>query len=386
MKISIVAGARPNFMKIAPIIQAIADVQLQGGDLNYRLIHTGQHYDKKMSSDFFQQLGIPEPHINLQSPGGTPAEQTGNIMVRFERELLENPADLVLVVGDVTSTMACSIVAKKLNVRVAHVEAGIRSGDLSMPEEINRIITDAITDYFFTTSQVASQNLRFSGIGENRIFFVGNTMIDTLLKEMQNFKKPDIWDQAGLLPFEYFVVTLHRPSNVDQECQLKVLIEEIVKVTRHLPIIFPVHPRTAARLREIGIDAPNLYLTEPMSYLEFNYLVKNAKAVITDSGGITEETTVMGIPCMTLRDSTERPETCTLGTNELLGTSPSALKPAMDKLFNGVWKKGLIPELWDGQTSKRIVDHLLHLMSSSSQMADSIVAKFNYLEVGATSE
>lgn len=368
MKISIVAGARPNFMKIAPIINAISKVQLEGFCIDYRLIHTGQHYDRKMSHDFFEQLGIPAPNINLEAGGGSPAEQTANIMVRFERELMDNLTDLVLVVGDVTSTMACSIVAKKLNIKVAHVEAGIRSGDLTMPEEINRMVTDAISDYFFTTSEVANKNLRSAGIANDRIFFVGNTMIDTLLKEMPNFIKPAIWSEARLITGEYFVLTLHRPSNVDQEQELKILIDEIVRLSRNLPIIFPVHPRTANMLKIIGIEAANLHMTEPMSYLEFNYLVKNAKAVITDSGGITEETTVMGVPCMTLRDSTERPETCSIGTNELLGTNPDALKPALDKLFNGAWKKGFIPELWDGKTSERIVEHLINLIPEKSNM------------------
>jgi UDP-N-acetylglucosamine 2-epimerase (non-hydrolysing) len=324
-------------------------------------VHTGQHYDKKMSHDFFEQLGIPHPHVNLEAGGGTQAEQTANIMVRFEKELLANPADLVLVVGDVTSTMACSIVAKKLNTKVAHVEAGIRSGDMAMPEEVNRIVTDAITDYFFTTSEVANNNLRKNGISEDRIFFVGNTMIDTLLKQMPNFKQPEIWKQVSLVPGEYFVLTLHRPANVDQDQQLKVLLNEIINLSQGLPIIFPVHPRTASMLTKIGVVAPNLHLIEPLSYLEFNYLVQKAKAVVTDSGGITEETTVMGIPCLTLRDSTERPETCTVGTNELLGTDPKALKPAMKKLFEGNWKKGQIPKLWDGRTADRIIKHLTTL-------------------------
>ncbi|MBK0404109.1 UDP-N-acetylglucosamine 2-epimerase (non-hydrolyzing) [Adhaeribacter sp. BT258] len=362
MKITIIAGARPNFMKIAPIIEAIATASEQGAEINYRLVHTGQHYDKKMSQDFFEQLGIPEPHANLEAGGGTQAEQTANIMVRFEQELLANPADLVLVVGDVTSTMACSIVAKKLNTKVAHVEAGIRSGDMTMPEEINRIVTDSITDYFFTTSEVANNNLRNSGINEDRIFFVGNTMIDTLLKQMPNFKQPEIWKRASLEQGQYFVLTLHRPANVDQDQQLKVLLQEIVNLSQGLPIVFPVHPRTATMLSKIGVEAPNLHLIEPLSYLEFNYLVQKAKAVVTDSGGITEETTVMGIPCLTLRESTERPETCTIGTNELLGTDPNALQPAMEKLFSGNWKKGQIPELWDGKTSQRLIKHLLNLI------------------------
>lgn len=359
MKITLIAGARPNFMKIAPIIEAIREAASKGANIDYRLVHTGQHYDKKMSQDFFEQLGIPEPDANLEAGGGTQAEQTANIMVRFEKELMQHPADLVLVVGDVTSTMACSIVAKKLHTRVAHVEAGIRSGDIRMPEEVNRLVTDVLTDYYFTTSAIANENLERSGVEEDRIFFVGNTMIDTLIKQMPMFRKPLIWDAAMLKPKEYFVVTLHRPANVDEEGQLQELLREIILLSSGLPVIFPVHPRTAKVLANTGVEAYNLYMTEPMSYLEFNYLVQHAKAVITDSGGITEETTVMGVPCMTLRDSTERPETCLTGTNELLGTSPAALRPAMERLFAGQWKKGGIPPLWDGKTAQRIVQHLL---------------------------
>lgn len=359
MLITIIAGARPNFMKIAPIIHAIQKAESEGSDIHFRLIHTGQHFDKKMSGDFFEQLNIPEPHANLEAGGGSQAEQTGAIMVRFEQELLANPTDLVLVVGDVTSTMACAITAQKLKVPVAHVEAGIRSGDWTMPEEINRLVTDAITNYFFTTSEIANENLRKSGVEEDRIFFVGNTMIDTLLVNRSRFVKPQIWDVAKLSKGNYLVLTLHRPANVDQENNLKFLMDEILLNSNGIPIIFPVHPRTAKSLENLGIKAPNLYFVEPLSYLEFNYLVENAKAVITDSGGITEETTVMGVPCMTLRDNTERPETITIGTNELLGTNPQAIKPALVKLFSGNWKKGGVPELWDGSTSTRIVNHLL---------------------------
>jgi len=355
MHITLIAGARPNFMKIAPIIEAIEQKQQLGNNIQYRLIHTGQHYDKNMSESFFVQLGIPSPHANLESGGGTQAEQTANIMVRFEKELLEYPTHVVLVVGDVTSTLACSIVAKKLNICVVHVEAGIRSYDMSMPEEINRMVTDAIADHFFTTSEVANQNLQRNGIPDDRIHFVGNTMIDTLLKQEQNFQQPDIWKEAGLQVGQYFVLTLHRPANVDAEQKLKALLDTIIEGSKGLPIIFPVHPRTAKNLEALGIQKDQLWMTFPMSYLEFNYLVKHAKAVITDSGGITEETTVMRVPCMTLRNNTERPETVTIGTNELIGTDPKNLPPAFDRLFNGEWKKGDIPELWDGKTGERIV-------------------------------
>lgn len=372
MKITLIAGARPNFMKIAPIIAAVQEMQQLGHEINYRLVHTGQHYDKNMSQSFFEQLGIPEPHVNLEAGGGSQAEQTANIMVRFEKELMEHRPDLVLVVGDVTSTLACSIVAKKLMVKVAHVEAGIRSGDITMPEEINRMVTDAITDYFFTTSEIANANLRKEGKQEEQIIFVGNTMIDTLLKQRSRFTAPAIFQTAGLKPQGFLVMTLHRPANVDVQENLSLLINEIMSNSNGLPVIFPVHPRTAKNLENIRLSHPNLHLVEPLGYLEFNYLVENAKAVITDSGGITEETTVMGVPCMTLRDSTERPETCTLGTNELLGTDPRAIKPAMERLFRGEWKQGSIPPLWDGHAAERIVESLIELFAVTEKYSPAI--------------
>ncbi|MGI6341493.1 MAG: non-hydrolyzing UDP-N-acetylglucosamine 2-epimerase [Bacteroidales bacterium] len=359
MKLTLIAGARPNFMKIAPIIHAIKNAQQKGANISYRLVHTGQHYDEKMSETFFRELDIPEPDINLECGGGSQAEQTAAIMIAFEKDLMANPTDLVLVVGDVTSTMACGIVAKKLQTKVAHVEAGIRSWDISMPEEINRMVTDSITDYFFTTSETANKNLRNAGAKENQIFFVGNVMIDTLLKNMPRFSKPDFFDKLNLKEKEYFVLTLHRPANVDEASKLKSLMDEIVNNVHKLPIVFPIHPRTAKVFKELGVDANNLHIVEPLGYLEFNYLVKHSKAVITDSGGITEETTVMGVPCITLRDNTERPETVTIGTNELIGTDPSAIKPVLDKLFAGEWKKGDIPELWDGKAAERIVEILI---------------------------
>lgn len=348
--ITIVAGARPNFMKIAPIIHAINQT-----DITYNLVHTGQHYDKKMSQDFFDQLEIPSPTINLQVGSGTQAEQTAAIMVGFEKFLLTNPTELVVVVGDVTSTMACAIVAKKLHIPVAHIEAGIRSHDQTMPEEINRIITDSITDYFFTTSILADINLKAIGVNPANIFFVGNTMIDTLLKNQHKFKKPAFWNEINLVEKQYIVITLHRPANVDNEHQLKLLVNEIVANSNTLPIIFPVHPRTAKVINKLQISYDNLYLVEPMSYLEFNYLVQHSKVVITDSGGITEETTVLNVPCMTLRDNTERPETIIYGSNELVGTNHEAIKMYMDKLFSNNWKKSSIPERWDGKSAERII-------------------------------
>jgi UDP-N-acetylglucosamine 2-epimerase (non-hydrolysing) len=353
--IDIVAGARPNFMKIGPIIRALEAGRSNGSRLRYRLVHTGQHYDSRMSGDFFTQLGIPAPDVNLEVGSGTQAEQTAGIMVGYEKLLLAQRSDLCLVVGDVTSTMACSIAAQKLGVKVAHVEAGIRSGDWTMPEEINRMVTDSITNYFFTTSEVANANLRRSGVPEAGIFFVGNTMIDTLLANMERLRPPPFWDELGLRQGEYFVATLHRPANVDEQSQLAELLSAIATGCRQMPVVFPVHPRTAKTLRD-GADLPaNIKLVEPQPYLEFVYLAKHAKGVITDSGGITEETTVMGVPCMTLRNSTERPETVTVGTNMLIGTDPARLRPALDLLFANEWKRGAIPEKWDGKASERIV-------------------------------
>ena len=428
MLITLIAGARPNFMKIAPLIKAIQAANAAGKDIHYRLVHTGQHYDKNMSDTFFEELGIPMPDANLGCGGGTQAEQTANIMVAFEKDLMANPTDLVLVVGDVTSTMACSIVAKKLNTKVCHVEAGIRSWDLSMPEEINRMVTDSLADYMFTTSEIANKNLLLQGASlevkgerleakgtedevkgerlevrgeENgkadihayrliassphnlpalpeeqyafkrmpqKVWWVGNVMIDTLLANRARFRKPAVYDELGLDEKNYVVMTMHRPANVDEEQHLKALMEQIITNVHGLPIIFPIHPRTAKlfynlwgneeQLRSIF---PNLHIVDPMGYLEFNYLVEHAKVVVTDSGGITEETTVMGVPCITLRDNTERPETCTLGTNRLIGTNPNAVKPALDALFAGQWQQGSIPPLWDGHTAERIVEILLSL-------------------------
>ena len=420
MKITLIAGARPNFMKVAPIIKAIKEwneltnerltnerLTNKRSSIQYRLVHTGQHYDKNMSDTFFEELGIPAPDVNLGCGGGTQAEQTAAIMVAFEKELMAHPADIVLVVGDVTSTMACSIVAKKLNTKVCHVEAGIRSWDLTMPEEINRMVTDSLADYMFTTSEVANRNLVRLGaslqlppkgrrvIAQNpspingedgkcdnkihpslqggagvgpKVWFVGNVMIDTLLANRSRFRKPEVWDELGLKEQEFIVMTMHRPANVDEENHLRAMMEQIIDNVHGLPVIFPIHPRTAKLFyglwgdeAELAKRLPNLHIVEPMGYLEFNYLVERAKAVVTDSGGITEETTVMGVPCITLRDNTERPETCTVGTNELIGTDPAAIKPALDKLFAGEWKKGAIPELWDGHTAARIIEILADL-------------------------
>ncbi|MFI5185138.1 MAG: non-hydrolyzing UDP-N-acetylglucosamine 2-epimerase [Chitinophagales bacterium] len=366
MKITIVAGARPNFMKIAPIIKAILSEQKNGIDIHYRLVHTGQHYDKKMSSDFFEQLRIPEPNVNLEAGSGTQAEQTAAIMMRFEKELQENKPDIVLVVGDVTSTMACAITAKKLCIDVGHVEAGLRSGDMTMPEEINRIVTDAICDQFFTTTEMANENLIKRGIESARIHFVGNTMIDTLYQNLENLQQPGLWETYKLREKNYYLVTLHRPVNVDNTENLSYLMDVIINETGEFPIIFPVHPRTKKNLDEKYSANPKLILVEPMGYLEFIFLIKNTKAVITDSGGITEEATVLNIPCLTLRNTTERPETVMIGSNELIGTDPNNLIPYLQSLQKMQWKKAAIPSLWDGKTSNRIVEKLIKLYSTAN--------------------
>ncbi len=361
MHITIIAGARPNFMKISPIIREIIKQHKLGVSIDYRLVHTGQHFDSVMSETFFKELNIPKPDINLMAGGGTQAEQTATIMVAFEKYLLENPTDLVLVVGDVTSTMACSIVAKKMNIKLAHVEGGIRSYDNTMPEEINRKVTDSITDYFFTTTTTANDILFKEGHSVEKLHLVGNVMIDTLLYNIDKLVQPSFFQEKHLELKKYIVLTLHRPNNVDDFEKLAQLLTEISNNVHGLPVLFPAHPRTLQSLKKINSTFDNLIVIPPLGYLEFNYLVKNSMAVITDSGGITEETTVMKVPCMTLRDNTERPETCSIGTNELIGTNPANIKPALDILFSGKWKKGGIPELWDGKSSERIIAILISL-------------------------
>lgn len=365
MLIDIIAGARPNFMKIAPIIEAIEEAKKKGENVHYRLIHTGQHYDKKLSDTFFSQLNLPFPDVNFGVGSGSHAVQTANIMIKYEELLLQKISDLAIVVGDVNSTMACTIVAKKQGVKVAHVEAGIRSFDLSMPEEINRMVTDSISDYFFTTTKLAGENLMNAGIPKDRIFFVGNTMIDTLLKNQEKLERPAIWNSLNLNKKGYLVSTLHRPNNVDDPQKLKTLLLKITQNAQSLPVIFPVHPRTRKNITP-GELPDNLYLTEPLSYLEFIYLIKYAKAVVTDSGGIQEETTVLKVPCITLRDNTERPETVTVGTNELIGTDPEKIEYWLNKLFNHPWKEGQIPEKWDGKTGQRILQDVLKFPKPSN--------------------
>lgn len=360
--IDVVAGARPNFVKIASIIDAINASQSRGTRLNFRLIHTGQHFDRAMSGDFFDQLGIPEPDINLGVKGGSIAEVTGAIMLGYEKVLSETRPDCCVVVGDVTSTMACAISAKRANVPLAHVEAGIRSYDMTMPEELNRIVTDSITDWFFTTTLWAGENLIKSGVSTDRIFFVGNTMIDTLLKNRANFSLP-VGEEFSCLEQEgYIVLTLHRPSNVDSPARLKELVWAVCDGAGEIPVVFPVHPRTLKNIKGTVGWPSTLRLVDAQPYLQFNGLVQNSIGVLTDSGGITEETTVMGVPCGTIRSSTERPETVEVGTNELLGTDPRSVRAAAERMATRRWKQGSAPEMWDGRSGIRIAEHLYRLL------------------------
>lgn len=361
MRLTIVAGARPNFIKVAPLIHAINQANQQGAGIQYRLVHTGQHYDAGLSEVFFKELEIPAPHNNLEVGSGSQAVQTANIMIGFEQELLRHRPDYVIVVGDVNSTMACAIVAKKERVKLVHIEAGIRSYDTDMPEEINRIVTDAISDYFFTTTESAQQNLLYSGANPGNIFFVGNIMIDSLTAHINIVKRPSIFDEYNLEDKSYMLMTLHRPSNVDDETQLLNILETVSGNMGNYKLLFPVHPRTRKTLDKLSINLGNIIFTDALSYFDFIYAIENCAAVITDSGGIQEETTFLNIPCITLRNTTERPETIELGTNVLVGNDVALLKDYLSQVVNGTWKTGSIPPLWDGNTAHRIIEVLLDL-------------------------
>jgi UDP-N-acetylglucosamine 2-epimerase (non-hydrolysing) len=357
MKYLLVAGARPNFMKIAPIHRAFSLRRIGHSPAGVLLVHTGQHYSRNMSDDFFRDLGIPEPDINLEVGSGSHAEQTARIMMAFEPVCLEHRPDWVIVVGDVNSTIACALTAKKLGIRVAHVEAGLRSRDMSMPEEINRLCTDAISDLLFTTDTTADENLRNEGIADEKIHFVGNTMIDTLCQQIGRARELPLPD--GLVPGQYAVLTLHRPANVDSPDRLAPIIRAINAIADRIPVVFPVHPRTAARLNEVELHH-GIRIVEPMSYVLFLGLVARSRMVLTDSGGIQEETTVLGIPCLTMRPNTERPITCEIGTNLLVGTDPARILGEATSILNGQSRPGAIPEKWDGHAAERIVEVLLN--------------------------
>ena len=360
MKILNIVGARPNFMKIAPLMRAMS---ARKDRIEQRLVHTGQHYDRSMSQDFFAQLGIPDPDVNLEVGSGSHAQQTAAIMAAFEKVVLDERPDLVVVVGDVNSTIACALVASKLGVRVAHVEAGLRSFDRTMPEEINRILTDAIADLLFTTEESGNANLRREGVAEDKIHFVGNVMIDTLVHCLAQV--PDGVPQAGLDAGRYAVVTIHRPSNVDERESLYGVLRALQGVSRRLTLVMPLHPRTLRRIDEFGLRreieamGERAIVTGPVGYLEMLCLVKHARMVITDSGGIQEETTYLGVPCLTMRENTERPSTVELGTNVLVGADREKLLQEVDLIVAGRAKRGSIPPLWDGRAGERIVDRIL---------------------------
>ena len=358
-------GARPNFMKMAPIVDAM---KLYPDGIRQTLVHTGQHYDEKMSKSFFVDLGIPEPDLNLEVGAGSHAQQTAGVMVAFEKVCIESKPDLVIVVGDVNSTMACTITAKKLGIKVAHVEAGLRSRDMAMPEEINRLCTDVISDYLFTTDLGANANLKAEGVDEKKIHFVGNVMIDTLLKHRDKASALS-FTQWNLTKGDYATVTLHRPSNVDDKKTLQGILEALHEIAQQIKVVFPMHPRTRKMVNEFGLghlltddlSKPGIYTIEPLGYLEFLRLNMDAKMVLTDSGGLQEETTVLGIPCITLRHNTERPITSDVGTNVIVGNDKQKILAAANSVLNGTAKKGRVPDKWDGKAAQRIVDVLIGL-------------------------
>jgi UDP-N-acetylglucosamine 2-epimerase (non-hydrolysing) len=351
MKVLNIVGARPNFMKIAPIVEEMRNA----GGLDHLLVHTGQHYDEGMSDVFFRDLGIPVPDIHLGVGSGSHAQQTARVMIEFEKVCVERKPDLIVVVGDVNSTMACSIVAAKLLIPVAHVEAGLRSFDRTMPEEINRLVTDALAELLFTTSRDANENLEREGVSAGKIHFVGNVMIDTLLKHREKAASLDVMPRFGLQPAGYALVTLHRPSNVDDAAVLRGILEALDEISKSMPVLFPMHPRTAKRVQEFGLNCGGLRIVDPLGYLEFLNLTAHAGMVLTDSGGLQEETTILRVPCLTLRHNTERPVTITHGTNIMVGPDKSRIIDAARRVMSGGWKPAGPPEFWDGHAAERIV-------------------------------
>jgi UDP-N-acetylglucosamine 2-epimerase (non-hydrolysing) len=359
--IHIIAGARPNFMKIAPLVRAM---DARKDEIRYKIVHTGQHYDRAMSDVFFEELGIPQPDHHLGCGGGSHAEQTAKIMVAYEKLCLEEKPDIVVVVGDVNSTLACSIVAKKLHITVAHVEAGLRSGDREMPEEINRLVTDAISDLFFVTEPAGVEHLRNEGQPEEKIHHVGHVMVDNVIFQRDRLEREGLLEGASIdykkTNARYGVVTLHRPSNVDDENALRGIVGALRELSEELPLVFPVHPRTRGNMERFGIDpGPKLTLLAPMAYMDFLNLWKDAAMVLTDSGGLQEETTALGLPCITLRENTERPITLEEGTNVLAGTAPAKILAAAREILSMGGKQGRRPKLWDGQTADRIIEVLI---------------------------
>jgi UDP-N-acetylglucosamine 2-epimerase (non-hydrolysing) len=358
MKVLNVVGARPNFMKMAPII---AEMNARGDKIAQTLVHTGQHYDDVMSGSFFRDLGMPAPDVRLDTRDGTHAEQTARVMLAFEGVVAAQKPDWVVVVGDVNSTLACALVAAKLRVRVAHVEAGLRSRDWTMPEEINRVLTDRLSDLLFTPSPDADQNLMSEGIAPDRIVRVGNVMIDTLNRQVERARSSSILDELSLIPRNFAVLTLHRPSNVDNPDSLRGIFRALETIARSIVVVFPAHPRTRSRMREFGVEpAPGVKVIDPLGYLDFLKLWSNSKMTLTDSGGLQEETTVLGVPCLTLRENTERPITISQGTNHLVGLDPERITGAAQAILaNERSAIARAPELWDGRAAERIVTALL---------------------------
>jgi UDP-N-acetylglucosamine 2-epimerase (non-hydrolysing) len=355
IKLLAVAGARPNFMKIAPLLRELATRD----NFESFLVHTGQHYDAAMSENFFRDLGIPKPDVNLGVGSGSHGEQTAQVLMKIEAILLKEQPDVVLVVGDVNSTLAATLAAVKLNIPVAHVEAGLRSGDREMPEEINRILTDSVSTWLFTTESAGDENLAREGVAPDKVHMVGNVMIDTLIANLDRAKELDTLSRFGLEAGEYALLTLHRPSNVDEPERFKGLCSALEEIHRSVPILFPVHPRTRSSIAEfLGGRDLELRLVDPLGYLDFLRLMADAKLVLTDSGGIQEETTALGVTCLTLRDNTERPVTCSEGTNTIVGADPTIILAEAKKVLDGKGKAGQIPKYWDGQASKRIADVL----------------------------
>jgi UDP-N-acetylglucosamine 2-epimerase (non-hydrolysing) len=369
MQLTLVAGARPNFMKVAPLLMAA-----RRAGVMYRLVHTGQHYDADMSDRFFEELELPRPDAHLGVGSGSHAAQTARVMAAFDEEIAQHPADIVVVVGDVNSTLACALVAAKRNIPVAHVEAGLRSGDRRMPEEINRVLTDHLADWLFTTEESAAENLVAEGIPSSRIHFVGNVMIDTLLYHRQRASTRPVLGELALSPRGYALCTLHRPSNVDTPESALNTIAALREIAARITTVVPLHPRSKGRLQEFGLfdqlsRIERLIVTGPKGYLDFLALMNQARFVFTDSGGIQEETTALGVPCLTFRENTERPVTLTHGTNQLVGIDPSRIAEAVDRLLAGHGPAGRVPHLWDGRAAERILDVLRHVPAATEDPA-----------------
>lgn len=359
MKITIVSGARPNFMKIAPIMRAIDAARAQGKRISYRLVYTGKRDDTSLDASLFADLHMKAPDAYLGISGNNPTQLAAGIMIAFEQELTENPAHVVLVVDDLTATMSCAIVAKKLGVKVAHLVAGIRSFDMNMPKEINRMIADGLSDYLFTAGMVANRNLNQSGTENENVYYVGNILIDTIRYNRNRLIQPVLFSVLGLKEKEYILLTLNRHALLNNKENLRNLLETLIEKAAGTPIVAPMHTYVRDAVKALNITAPNLHILPPQTYLSFGYLMNKAKAIVTDSGNVAEESTFLGIPCITLNTYAEHPETWRMGTNELVGEDPETLATAMDTLMRGEWKRGTLPERWDGRTAERIIQILL---------------------------